>query len=223
MHAKKPELSEHVSSEACIGEIVQEIINLPYSVKVKENKSKERMKILVEKIDRLPTMPNILSRALEVTEDADSCAADLEAVIIRDPSISAKVISLANSPCYGFVRPVVKLSHAISLVGFSTVKNVTVGLSVFSGFHDPYSPLSSKIHELYLHSFAVGLAAEQLAMRSPVCDVESAFLCGFFHDIGKMVMIKLLDLNYHNIMEIAQNKRIPEVLQWKLQMKCMTL
>ncbi|MDX1764728.1 MAG: HDOD domain-containing protein [bacterium] len=171
------------------------------------HRPKERMKLLVEKIDRLPTIPATLSKILEIIQDPGSGARDLEMVVVRDPAIAAKVMAIANSPFYGFKQKVVELSHAISLIGFNAVKNVAIGLSVFSCFDDPYSPLSSRIREIYLHSFAVAFSADKLARYSMVCPVEPAFLCGLLHDVGKMVLIKLLDLNYNNILEIAQDKK----------------
>lgn len=171
------------------------------------HRPQERIKLLVEKIDRLPTIPSTLSKVLEIIQDPGSGARDLEKVVFRDPAIAAKVMAIANSPFYGFKHKVVELSHAISLIGFNAVKNVAIGLSVFSCFDDPYSPLSSRIRDIYLHSFAVAFGADKLARYSPVCPVEPAFLCGLLHDIGKMVLIKLLDLNYNNILEIAQDKK----------------
>lgn len=171
------------------------------------HRPKERMKLLVEKIDRLPTIPSTLSKILEIIHDPGSGARELETAVVRDPAIAAKVMAIANSPFYGFKQKVVELSHAISLIGFDAVKNVAIGLSVFSCFDNSYSPLSSRIREIYLHSFAAAFGADKLARYSPVCPVEPAFLCGLLHDIGKMVLIKLLDLNYNNILEIAQDKK----------------
>lgn len=167
----------------------------------------DKIKFLVEKIDRLPTLPSILGKVLTITDDPDATAKDLEKAIIHDPPISAKVIAFANSPYYGFQRHVVDLASAISLIGFNAVKNITIGLSVFSCFHDPYSPLSTRVNAIYLHSFAVGFAADRLARFSRRCEREPAFLGGLLHDIGKMVLIKLLDLNYNSILEISQDKR----------------
>lgn len=167
----------------------------------------DKIKFLVEKIDRLPTLPGILGRVLAVTDDPDATAKDLEKAIIHDPPISAKVIAFANSAYYGFQRHVVDLASAVSLIGFNAVKNITIGLSVFSCFQDPYSPLSARVNAIYLHSFAVGFAADRLARFSRLCEREPAFLGGLLHDIGKMVLIKLLDLNYNSILEISQDKK----------------
>ncbi|NOY52825.1 MAG: HDOD domain-containing protein [Deltaproteobacteria bacterium] len=167
----------------------------------------DKIKLLVEKIDQLPTLPGILGNVLTVTDDPDATARDLEMAIIHDPPISAKVVAFANSPYYGFQRHVVDLGSAISLIGFNAVKNITIGLSVFSCFHDPYSPLSTRVNAIYLHSFAVGFAADRFAQISHRCDRGPAFLGGLLHDIGKMVLIKLLDLNYNNILEIARDKQ----------------
>ncbi len=169
--------------------------------------AQDKIKFLVEKIDRLPTLPSILGKVLAITDDPDATAKDLEKAIIHDPPISAKVIAFTNSPYYGFQRQVVDLGSAISLIGFNAVKNITIGLSVFSCFQDPYSSLATRVNAIYLHSFAVGFAADRFARISRHCDREPAFLGGLLHDIGKMVLIKLLDLNYNNILEISQDKQ----------------
>lgn len=165
-----------------------------------------KMKVLVEKFDSLPTVPATLSRVLEIDRDPRSGAKELKEVIIHDPPVSAKVLACANSPYYGFARKTITLSNAVALIGFKAVKNIAIGFSAFACFKDPFSPLSSKINDLYLHCFATALAAESLAIASPVCEPDSAFLNGLLHDIGKMVMITLLDSNYNNIMEIAHDK-----------------
>ena len=66
-----------------------------------------------------------------------------------------------------------------------------------------------KIRDIFRHSYAVGLAAEELAKGNHLMKDAPAFICGLLHDIGKMVLIHLLDHHYQNIIEISVDKNIP--------------
>ena len=168
--------------------------------------SRPGIQALVEKIHALPSVPTILGRVLEKTRDPDATIKELEEIIGQDPGIAAKIVSLANSPYYGFCRRIVTLSNAVALIGLNTVKNLCLSLSVFACFHRPHHPLAGVIRTIYAHSMAAGILVEQLALRSPACALEPAFVAGLFHDIGKLVLVSLLHENYATVLEIARER-----------------
>lgn len=55
-----------------------------------------------ESLDRLPPMPAVITRVMEMTNDPHCGVQDLQKVISMDEVLSAKVLRLVNSARYGF-------------------------------------------------------------------------------------------------------------------------
>lgn len=90
--------------------------------------------ILVEKINNdtlvLPTLPAI---ALKVRKAADDPNINLNAmadVVGQDPSLSARMMKIANSAFLGRSVKVVSTSQALTRIGLSQVKNIATALAM---------------------------------------------------------------------------------------------
>lgn len=90
--------------------------------------------ILVEKINNdtivLPTLPSI---ALKVRKAADNPDINLNAmgdVISQDPSLSARMIKIANSAYMGRAVKVTSISQAVTRIGLRQIKNISTALAM---------------------------------------------------------------------------------------------
>jgi hypothetical protein len=52
-------------------------------------------------VHNLPTLPGVAMKLLQTVDSADFCLRDIAEIISTDPPLSAKVLSLINSPFYG--------------------------------------------------------------------------------------------------------------------------
>src|SRR3989339_855229 len=95
------------------------------------NNSEEK-KQLIEQLEGLPTLPTIMLKIFECIDDPKSSAEDLKKIIINDLAISSKVLKLANSAYFGFSREIVDITRAIVVLGFDTVIDVAVSVSLSS-------------------------------------------------------------------------------------------
>jgi hypothetical protein len=89
---------------------------------------------LVRKIHTLPALPETVSRVRAAMDDPGSTAADVAAVLSRDPALVAKVISLANSAAYGFPHRVDNIEMATRLLGLREIYSVVLASSVIDYF-----------------------------------------------------------------------------------------
>ncbi|MGQ9880368.1 MAG: HDOD domain-containing protein, partial [Armatimonadota bacterium] len=55
-----------------------------------------------ESLERLPPMPAVITRVMELTNDPQCTAQELQKVIGMDEVLSSKVLRLVNSARYGF-------------------------------------------------------------------------------------------------------------------------
>lgn len=147
------------------------------------------LRMSISKIKDLPTVPLVLARILDLVEDQNSTIQDLERAIMSDQSITAKVLRLANSAFYGFPRKITTISKAIILIGFNSVKNIAIGVSVFEAFQGGNRKGKEEIEAGWFHAVEVAFGAKMLATKFRYAKAEEAFVGGLLHDIGKVALI----------------------------------
>lgn len=137
----------------------------------------------------LPTIPEVLARIWQLVDDPRSCASDLERVVTFEPPLAAKVLRLANSPYYGGRGRVQDVRAAITTLGFDTLRNLAVCLSVATGLaaRESSGSLLDR-RELWRHSVACAVAARRLGRELGLPEPEEVFTAGLLHDIGVFVI-----------------------------------
>lgn len=149
----------------------------------------------------LPTIPIVATKVMQLIEDEHSSSEKIARVVASDPAVAARVLKISNSSFYGCQRQIQTLSHAIMVLGFSTLKSLVVAASV-KQVYKPYG-LTEKM--LWEHSFGAGLAARIIARETRQVNEEEAFLGGLFHDIGKNIMNYLDGMKFQAVMQKCYN------------------
>ena len=143
----------------------------------------------LDAIDSLPTLPIV---ALQIGEVVHSKTASIQRVadVLRgDPATSAKLLRLVNSPYFGIPGGVFDVARAIPFVGFSTLYQLVLSISVLDvlrigpGGHDPRA--------LWTHALTVATAARELAAEIRFDDPSACFTAGLLHDMGVIALAKL--------------------------------
>ncbi len=156
-----------------------------------------------ESLDRLPPMPAVITRVMELTSDPNCTAQELQRVIGMDEVLSSKVLRLVNSARYGFPRRITTLSHAVILLGFETIRNLAIGVTAVRLVlrHDAGSPVNRQL--FWQHSLETGLAASALAkhLRKDLILREEMFLVGLLHDLGILFLSQNFPTEYRLVVE----------------------
>lgn len=156
----------------------------------------------LEKVKELPTLPDVVFKVNEVVNDRNTSAADMEKVISRDQAIAAKVLKLVNSAFYGLPGKVDTLSRAITLLGFSTVRNLVMSVSIF----DLTTMGTFDVKQFWCHAFATSTAARTIAMSERFPDAESHSLAGLLHDIGKVLLLESFPDEYSHVIDCMDSR-----------------
>ncbi len=165
--------------------------------------------VRVNKNFEMPSVPVVLMRILQLVDDNRASARKLEELILHDPSLSARILKLANSAFYSFQCEVRTISHAIALLGLNLVRSLAIGVSIFEAFTKGTRDQVHNITRLWMHSFAVGLIAQEIqARRACRTDAEFALLCGLLHDLGEIVFFKQDPKGYSGL--FVREKNDPE-------------
>ncbi len=84
----------------------------------------------IQKIELLPSIPIVLQKIIATSGDPHSSAQDMQDIIIKDQSMTAAILKLANSAYYGYAKHVEDIVRAIVVIGFNTAVSVAISVSV---------------------------------------------------------------------------------------------
>ena len=82
----------------------------------------------------LPTSSAIVGEVINTIYNSRSSATDLAAIIQRDPPLTAELLKTANSAFYGSTGNVTSLNKAVVVLGFDTIKEMVITVSVVQNF-----------------------------------------------------------------------------------------
>lgn len=143
---------------------------------------------IIAKVGDLPSLPTVAARINAEIDNEAMSAKLLAAIIAEDSSLAARILRLANSAFYGMPRQIASIDKAVMVLGFDTVKNLALSLSIFSFFKQGLSP-AIDVLGLWNHSLGTAVSARAIVARTNPKLADQAFLLGILHDIGKIVLI----------------------------------
>jgi putative nucleotidyltransferase with HDIG domain len=142
---------------------------------------------IVDRLHELPTLPSIVYEISRVISDPMSSTSDLEDIMRNDPSLTAKVLKLANSAYYAIPGGATTLRRAIAYIGYDAIQQLVLSTSIINA-------LDSKASQhfdppmFWKHSLGVAMAAEATAQFVHHKNPSDLFTCGLVHDIGKIAL-----------------------------------
>ncbi len=143
-------------------------------------------------IRELPTMPVVLMRLNRMLQDDVASIEKIGHLIETDQALSSKILKLVNSAFFGFPSRVSNISHALMILGFNTVRNAAISVSLIDAMRIKKGVEDFDIKEFLRHAIAVAVAGKYLARKARMREPDDAFTAGLLHDIGKLVMIQFL-------------------------------
>ncbi len=170
--------------------------------------TREEIKKKVYDISDLPTLPDVLIRTNKLLEDPDTLLADLTKVIEEDQSITSKILRIVNSAFYGFSGKIKTISQAVIILGFNTVRNIMVSLSIIGTFPkdgdlELFDPM-----KFWQHSVGCGTIAKFLGEKVGIDQPDEAFVAGLLHDLGKNIFAQFFKEDFFEALKMAYEKNI---------------
>lgn len=162
------------------------------------------LKTLTNEITELPTLPQVAVTLMDLLDDPNTSAPEINRVMARDPALAAKILKLVNSAYYGLANKVSSLNQAIVILGFKTVKSIALSASVMGLFKGPHAGSSFDRGRFWKHSIACACVARLVARKQKDFDSETAFSVGLLHDIGKLVFEHYLPEETDKIVKAAE-------------------
>jgi hypothetical protein len=165
----------------------------------------EALTRLIDGLDALPTIPLVAERVGQLVNDPRSDARTIAALMREDPALTAKVLKLVNSPYFAIPGGVSDVARAISFLGFNTLHQLVLTVSVFKVLGDATDDAA---RSLFRHALGVAGAAEALAEIVGHSAPAECFTAGLLHDLGKLAMLQIAPDVFGQTIELAGRRGI---------------
>jgi len=161
-------------------------------------------KLAKYKVKDIPSLPEIVTRVMELVQDPNSSAAQLSKVIAHDTGLTSRVLKLVNSAYYGFPKQISSIQHAIMILGFTTIRGLVLSSTIFKIF----APKNDKIKvldykKLWRHSLTTAIAAKKIDKFLHLQEQDDIFSAAILHDIGKIILDQYDHENYVSALQEA--------------------
>lgn len=163
----------------------------------------------ISDITDLPTLPAVAVQINQEVQNDNLSAESLGEIVGNDPALTTRVLRLANSAYYGLVSKVDTLDRAITVLGFNTLKNLALTVSVFKLFNDN-EHLDINMEDLWRHCLGCAVASKTIVAHTNQTLSEQAFLSGIIHDIGKIAIAHVMPDKIAQIIDALKNSDATE-------------
>ncbi|MCW8911292.1 MAG: HDOD domain-containing protein [Gammaproteobacteria bacterium] len=150
-------------------------------------------------VNKLPSLPHILIKLLSACRDDNVSFDKVTEIISKDAALSAKVISVANSPVYCHTRNLTSFKHTLMYLGLDTIKSIAITASVQQFFSKYSTHKNTFLKDFWKHALSCAIIARSLAKLTSYKCAEEAYLAGLLHDIGKLVLENNANFDYNKI------------------------
>lgn len=174
---------------------------------------KQKVELILERIDQLPTLSPIAQRLLNVATSDDVDIAELSALIETDPSLTGKVLSLCRRSDRGVSETVTNVQHAVTLVGLEAIQSAVLSVEVYnlmSGTEEEETNTGFDGQGHWRACISVASACELIAqaLRLPKVRSETAFTAGLLHGIGRSALNLALPGSYGKVLRIVEQRGV---------------
>ncbi len=157
-------------------------------------------------IGEIPALPEAARIAMYKTLTLEKSAEELSSIIKEDPSLTLKILKVANSPLYLRSGSVTNIKDAIILLGYKTVKAIILSVTIKDIFSGTESDWFS-YRNYWVHSIATAFVSEEITRILNLPNEDTAYAAGLLHDIGKIILLISAGEKYRKVVEIVEKEK----------------
>ena len=162
----------------------------------------------LDQIEDLPTLPAIAMEVNEMLRDYNTSVKELSQTIQKDQALVPRILKLVNSAFFGFPSKISDISRAVVVLGFNSVRNVIISVSIIDAFSGKKTSDDFDIKAFWSHSVAVAMTSKYLAGETRLLAPEDAFTGGLLHDIGKVVLALYFQELFRKVWSSARENKL---------------
>ena len=132
---------------------------------------------------------------------------DVAELVEKDQSLTAKVLTVANSALYGRPKAVSTVKDAIVTLGFNKLKSIVLSISLM----DTLAFLENSnldIKEFWRHSLSCAVLSQDISEKLGFDFSDEVFVAGLLHDVGKLILDVQVPEKFGAALELSIKERI---------------
>lgn len=141
------------------------------------------------------TLPDTCVRLRSMLDDPMSSIDDMAKVMSVDPSLSAKVLKLANSALFRFPSQVSSVPKALSIIGGEAAYNISMAETANLAFKS-FASSNIDFKQFWHKAIMTGLIAQSLVQQKNIRGSERYFVVGILHHLSELVCATKLPEKY---------------------------
>jgi len=158
----------------------------------------------------LPTIPDACFKIRRAINVENSNISSIARIVQIDPSITARLIQISNSPLYAGRKKIESCPEAMTRLGLKAAQDIITAFALKSVFTAKSPVIRKKMAELWTHSSYIASISAVFAHKIPGFDPDRAMLAGLVHDIGIVPILTYAD-NHPDV--IANPKDLVETVR----------
>ncbi len=142
---------------------------------------------------KIPTIPDVAFKIRKAINDPTANNSKIAKVVQIDPTITARLIRIANSPLYRGRRAIESCPEALTRVGLKASQHIITSFALKTVFQAKTPLVRKKMTDLWQHSSYVAAISAVFAHKIQGFDPDKAMLAGLIHDIGVVPILTFAD------------------------------
>jgi len=153
--------------------------------------SKRTLELLWDRVQQrgdLPAFSKVVHSIIGAMQGEEDHEFNMTKTVLSDPSLTQRVLRLANSPMYEvFGKSINTVSKAVMVLGTEAVGQLALGLKLIDGLSVASSDSITARNEME-KSLLASHIARQVASSAGMRDSEEAVVCSMMHTLGRMML-----------------------------------
>ena len=177
----------------------------PLTATPSHEKTMARISEGMKRLGDLPIFSTTINKIRRMSSDPDSDAMSVAKEVLKDANLSGKLLRLGNSAYYNRgVGKISVISRAVIVLGFDTVKNLSLTLKLIESFQDA-NP-SVEMGKMLVKSYLAAGFVRDIADKCGVKDIEESYVCALLHSLGEITVAYVLPDEYLRILELVRDE-----------------
>lgn len=158
-------------------------------------------------------MPQVLLRFLSMVEDDRASMKELATLVGQDPALSARFLTVANSPALRRETEIKSLDHCMVALGTRLARTLATCLVIQSVFARTSGNVQYDFAGFWGHSLRVAELARAFAAKMNCIDLDEAYLSGLLHNVGQLLLLGGVGERYGDLLRL----RVDEAVRYEVE------
>ncbi len=159
----------------------------------------------LDQLGDLPVFSATVNRIQQISTSDEGDAMALAVAIMKDTSLAAKVLKVANSSAYNRNNKNISVvSRAVVIIGFNSIKNICITLKLIETFHDEHPDLD--VPGMMMRQLLSANLAKEFALKSnKKIDPEEAYIAALLFGLGEIMVACTMPDQYRRMLRLRSH------------------